>query len=841
MKKRFWVTLIALVMITLMMVSCVQNGPAAPAAPDAATFEATAGIGVVELNWGAVAGATFYNIVIDFVLAPGSERSAQTHWEYQVANPPYTWTVPYAGTFSWTVQAGNTAGTSAAVPGDNFTGTPPVVEPEYDDPVVEITDPAADNDVVNSLTPTITWTATPGELLESANRGDIIDSCDVVFTKGGVEVHSGDGVLVAGTAWDYDVPADVLDYGQTYTVEVTAHQGEDAATDERIFKTPAELELEISPTEAFGCATITATVTANNPDIDKVALFGKLVTSQDYSKLAPAGNDWRELDENHQAVFELNSADFAAGDWVINAQALGSAAKSQEKALEVKEASLTPALSVEVCGNELEGGEFICFDSTIGATAVYTVGVNFAEGAEEQFSDMLYTFVFAGSDTTVATGLFTQSATTDTIDIYMATECTKLATLTIDATTVCGATLTELTTFGFILDGAQPTATISEIAIDSATETAVIVFAATDTKSLCEATITLLIEKVDLEGVQMWDPVTFKVGDLTFGNENFGGEATYTPVVGPDGIGILATVTLDLPYLDGATITTAFEVIDYCEFFCCDQCGDAITRESVSVEGIPTFYDNRFYDAGIVNVSFYDSEDFAELGDAWLVMMDNNPASATVWIADAYPYIGYYTVDGATLTIESSSVDVGESTLITAPCTGYPTKTLVSYVFTVLLKEATEGVFTFTFIASDVSDNATELTQDIVVDTMPPTLTVVNGLKKYLGPGNDALQFSFRDEDADQGVVCLGATVTVIPDGSHLTGQREEYLPEYYASDCILQVSEDSKTWKIDPLTNNGALDADGTVRLEVLAKDKYGNQQVSTLEGEVIDYTPER
>ena len=117
MKKRFWVTLLALVMITFLMVSCVQKGPAVPAAPDAATFEATPGIGVIQLNWGAVAGATFYNIVIDLVQPAGERTSETTHWEIQVTNPPYTWTIPYAGTFSWTVAAGNDAGTSNPVAG----------------------------------------------------------------------------------------------------------------------------------------------------------------------------------------------------------------------------------------------------------------------------------------------------------------------------------------------------------------------------------------------------------------------------------------------------------------------------------------------------------------------------------------------------------------------------------------------------------------------------------------------------------------------------------------------------------------------------------------------------
>jgi len=93
--------------------------------------------------------------------------------------------------------------------------------------------------------------------------------------------------------------------------------------------------------------------------------------------------------------------------------------------------------------------------------------------------------------------------------------------------------------------------------------------------------------------------------------------------------------------------------------------------------------------------------------------------------------------------------------------------------------------------------------------------------------------------DAAQGVTCLGATVTVI-EGPEVSGQRAEYLPEYYGPEYIQQVAPNSKTWKIDPLFNNGALDADGS-RLEVYAQDQYGNKQVSVTTGDVIEYAPGR
>jgi hypothetical protein len=116
---------------------------------------------------------------------------------------------------------------------------------------------------------------------------------------------------------------------------------------------------------------------------------------------------------------------------------------------------------------------------------------------------------------------------------------------------------------------------------------------------------------------------------------------------------------------------------------------------------------------------------------------------------------------------------------------------------------------------------------------MPPTLTFVQGLKNE-GYAREALQFSFRDADSDQNVTCLGATVTVY-------GYQSEYY-DNASGDVIVRVdANDSKTWVIDPLSKNGALDEDATLTLSVLAKDKYGNEGVSTLVGGVIPYVPER
>jgi hypothetical protein len=392
-----------------------------------------------------------------------------------------------------------------------------------------------------------------------------------------------------------------------------------------------------------------------------------------------------------------------------------------------------------------------------------------------------------------------------------------------------------MATFTFVLDGAAPTLTISEPQLDAATETATITFAASDTKSLCAATLTILIEKVDENGDQVdgW-VIAFPWMSTSFENANFGGSATYSAEIGKgEATNVVATVTLDLPKLDGATITTSFEVIDCCDVSCCDICGDPITNESVSGTGTPVFFDNWFYDADIVNVSFLDSDDFADLADAWLIMMDNSPASLTVWAADAYFDVMDATLTGDLSTIESSSVATQAPTNVSYPCTGYPTKSLYEEYWTLTAKEATEGLVEITFNATDTSGNATVLTQDILVDTMPPTLTFVQGLKNE-GYAREALQFSFRDADSDQNVTCLGATVTVY-------GYQSEYY-DNASGDVIVRVdANDSKTWVIDPLSKNGALNEEATLTLSVLAKDKYGNEGVSTLVGGVIPYVPER
>ena len=360
-------------------------------------------------------------------------------------------------------------------------------------------------------------------------------------------------------------------------------------------------------------------------------------------------------------------------------------------------------------------------------------------------------------------------------------------------------------------------------------------------------------EKIEIP----WGQKTFTIGA---GEREIDGEATYSGILGKNAsTSINATAILYLSELDGATITSSMEVINCCDVCCQNKIENSFQRTPVSDED-EIFFDNVFYKVEMVDVDFTrENEDF-------MITDMNNPATFTFQIADAYfipvlenlafffgemppepPNQGVIEgrdsrdnepILGDIPNFISSVFVQGETTLTVAECTGYPTKTTILGTISILTDDATEAEATFTIMALDENFNVGIATQTIKVDTFAPSLTAVQGVNRNNGPRNDAIQFVFRAEDEKQGIEPLGATVTVY---DQAIDQNPRYLPVYYSKEHIRRLFEEGNIWTIDPLSKSVAMNEDGSIKLEILSKDGYGNEDVSILGGAIINGTEGR
>ena len=638
------------------------------------------------------------------------------------------------------------------------------------------------------------------------------------------------------------------------------------------------LTLELTDDLIYECDSIIATVTSYEKTIDKVQLLARKKDETEYTYETV----YKDLNEKNQATFTLNknilenlsvktktlSSNNNKQIWMINAQGNGNSNQTDEKEVEIRLISVNPILSVKLSGKEVKDGQYVCLDAEkeLPVEAVYNVDIDFLEERiGEKITELGWKYEQAGAPSemlSVAQHIYSpfdfNSWETKEIAMYMATECTKHATLTVWGTACSdeSVTFSEIVTLDFTIDGSLPEASLTFIPdsiwsfiFGGATDTITLSFTATDTKSLCEATLSVFVYKVDENEEQMpgWELVEIPFGLEEFtigtGENKMYGEVEYSGKLGIPEIegsaSIGGTLTLkSMGVLDFAPVFAMFTTIDCCNVTIgCDTCGDPLERKPVEAEldfGY-VIYDNAFFKQDLLNISFIDStvQGYEGLGDSWLLTSNNPTGTATNVSIDFFVEWTDATITGASETVDATMLWAYDYEDYLAVCTGYPWKEAYYDLLVVEATENAEGIINIEILNVDELFNVATLTQRVIIDTMPPSLTSVQGIIGHEEPGKDSVQFSFRQEDEQQDVVPLGATVTVNNDPQN---NNARFLPVYYSQEFIKRLSDGSPVWTIDPLSKSVALNPLGSIKLEILAKDCYGNTGVSEMIGRIIN-----
>ena len=845
MKRISFIVLSLLLISSFFFVSCIDLivglKPPEPKSPSIDNM-------TVTLSWGAVAKADNYLLTIAHSSEGQASRDVTLPVEEVVNGTSYTWKAPTPGVYTWKVRATNNAGASRWIKGQDFT-----VNAGYEAPTVTITYPA-EGQMLNSLTPIIQWHVEPGPLIQTQERDTQIESCQVLISQGGESVYSVSGDLVSGNQWSAQIPVGILEYGQQYRLRVTARQeaSESEGVDEQTFQAPTGIGLELSEVTMYNCGIVVATVTAFDPDMDKVALFGKLDSEIDYMQIAPSAG-WRELNDQRQAIFEIDMNQLGVGHWLINAQSSGSSSKSIEKSLVIKEINLIPSLNAQLCSQSVSNGQWVYIDARSGlpATATYTVTVDLDEKLEDIISEFYYVFEYAGDDSFVQTSPRFNFDTWNATDIVlpMATEGTKAATVSLFGSSYCDAQYSDHTfgtaSLAFLLDAPLPAITLEEAVFNEAKTILQIPLHLTDTQSLSQATLSFFVEKQAANGDQMagWDvkEIPWGVETVTIGtgDNSIEGVINYSaPIVYGETTTVDATVQLALGALDGATFTATVTAID-CPPNTKNVCSDDVLRKPSS-ESIRVFFDNRFYQSQYTNISFLDQDDFSSLDQSWLLTKDNKTGQASFCFTDAYiddPDDLQFSLIGSqeALTLNGTS-SLKEN--IIAECTGYPMKNEVCLLIAMTALQDLETSVEAFITGTDQHGNAAEIIQRVLIDTLAPRLDSADG---HLGQssGNtsdDYVEFAFRVADKGQLPTFEGATVTV--NGNPNKKQWYHFLGSVYDYEDqrgIVRLNEDHQ-FRVNFDNSSWGLIENGIVTIEMVAFDKYNNSGYTSITGDVFN-----
>lgn len=540
----------------------------------------------------------------------------------------------------------------------------------------------------------------------------------------------------------YQLPYE-LDFNTQYTWQIKAIQKNSLGGTigrkllHRTFRTTKRLVLELSTTDASDCgAPAVATITSYDEDINTVQLWKKRSSGGNWLAATPTSmSEWIPLIDG-KIVLPLNPNMPGVGNWVLRAQGIGDAAKSDEKAFHLVEISFTPSLTLEVgTVGAVENEDYVC---TNGPTtrATYTVDIDFGI-FEENFSEIRWDIEIAAPKEVSGFPVI-GGATSTAIDweaskvsVDFATECTKYATLTVFGTKCEGAaTYSKEVLLNFTLDTEAPT--IEASSADAATEThmATISFCASDTKGLdiSKSYIEYKIEK----GQGSVGPIRidWDTSYLETVNNTNGHPVTVKAIFN----GGCATLTFDSTPagIDGATYTaTAFVK---------DKATVGLSHEASPVTSV-------FMDDVYLMVSTPQFEGFADYQGEPYLTPDESAATVTICFIDysaetGAQYIGVATSSGLECLAASGTKNTKDST--TMICTGYDQKVKITQTATFQAKEGEEGPVSFTMAATDKSGNATQVTVDFVVDTKGPRFSSFVSFSRTTSE-NSYFEFTFKD------------------------------------------------------------------------------------------------
>jgi hypothetical protein len=523
------------------------------------------------------------------------------------------------------------------------------------------------------------------------------------------------------------------------------------------------------------------------------------------------------LDEDGELVFYVNdlgdnfTPNLAEGQYYLWARAAwDTSIESTKERFDI--ASLSSALESEILLMDEEGNEFttkVCPTST-------EVTLYFAFGIEggELFDELVYAFQIGS----LADGLLVDVSDTfidETIyatEVTFATECTKYATLTVngtitsvywdinEATEVTEEVLvTGLIADGisFVLDMADPTA----LAIVDPIE------ALSDPASITVATLTFLItfEICVYKGIESWE-ATFSYGeaeivlgaDSIWENEltiNASYEATKT--TSDDAI---ITLVFDMKELDNIAVLATMTVHDCCNEDCilvdpCVECG--VGGNLTHATEVFTFFmvDNVFFSSMLDIADIIELDGFfGEEGETPTIPATPGIGTITVKFADAtwspiqWENIGwsFYDPDGIFLFSSTPTIDATEEIL--GICSGYATKTEVTYVGTLTADgEPTETTITLYATAVDEVGNVFVFSYDFLYDTIAPTLTHFTAFRDQI-INLSWIEFAF-DQEPEAAELALTVTASGTFAYTRTDSRAGKYIPVVYRGHLTVQFS----------------------------------------------------
>ncbi len=576
------------------------------------------------------------------------------------------------------------------------------------------------------------------------------------------------------------------------------------------------LTLSLEETQAYIYTTFTATVTSTDPDIDSIQLWKKKDGDDQWVKVY--GENWFAL-SNNRYVFSVNVSEFEQGTYTLRAQGLGDSAKSSEKQLTVLPVELIPEVTANVAGDNITNHAFVGATETV--TATFSVDVDFqTEKLKSIFDELNWKFEFSGAQYIAKEGTVTPDTFESTeVAIEMATECTKIATLTILAT-ANEATYSNAATFTFTLDMKDPVVQINNFNMSDDEDCATLVIAASDTKSLDHAVFSFFADK-GIQGIG-WGKQTMTWGtpDITIGT----GEKAITGVcdysvdqLNSSVQNAVATITFDLTKLDGVTLIATATFNDKADY--------GMTHSSESTDSV--FFDNIYHEINETNKTVPVFESTFVLTDA------TSTGNLTINFIDAFNNASisqgnysFVSSDHSLLSIVPVFAENPRKKLDI--CTGYATKIVQDATVTIAAPgEPTEGEASLTVTATDTNGNSKSMIIPVIIDTQHPKLASVDGHMAFgQGADDDYVNFAFRITDANQGISF--EEVTVIINGN------ENNANTYQNNNVdIVQLNEPNQ-YKLNFNAGSYALTEGGTVKLRINVKDKYGNEGITEFEGNV-------
>ena len=790
MRKIKGVAYLSVILLIVFFANCAKQ-PVIPGVPINLRATALVGVAGVELRWDGVAGAASYDVTITKQAASGSR---ETFGPYNTAQTYYLAlreTIG-AGEFDWTVSARNVAGSSAAVAGTVFTlAGEPEPEPEY------------------GLVLTLEEKPAP-----FTDR----ESIPAIYVYGGEE---NGGASQRGPVSNY------LSFN--YILGTLAYK---ALIPEGEARQNMSVQLMVEPLGSGEAKRWPDSDTEFLLDEEGQLVFGINDLGENYVNESSGRGSVEDPLEPGEYYFwaragwdnEIESTKERFDIVLIENPLVGSIVLKDEEG---------KVYTTKVCPTSTE------------VTLVYEVSV---EGGE-WFSDLCYHFTIAqqGEDGTIETtesGTFTNATAFSTTVTY-ATECTKYATLTLDGTVVVhlydNEEATEVTvtlntedypiaSHSFVLDMADPTAEV-DVELDESYDdfldkitTGTIVFLAEDTKCLQPYADKIQFEVYVDKGIGSWhETFGFFTEEIVLGEGSKWDNAitlsaTYDAtktIGGPDTA--WATVVFESNNMDLALITATATVHDCCCEDCtlenpCADCGVgghlSHATEIVVFDG--ELIDNAFFSSMLDPEDLFTLEGFRYAEEGATPTMPASPAVATITfrLADAFwtmlegillteledykifiAGFDFYTVEGDEPflgLLYDDPIPVSTRTLLEV-CSGYATKTEVTYVATVVV-ETEEPTETSLFLWVDAFDafgpvlpNFFSLEKEFLLDTLPPTLTHFTAFRDQIN-NESWIEFGFSQKPE---TAALALTVTAsgtflydLEDATPISGMDNTYRLE---------------------------------------------------------------